>query len=106
MFWQTGHCHNIAGVGYHKACSCGKSHVTHGDLKALGLAQLSGIVRQRILCLCHANGNIAKAQLGYLLDSLFSLRGVHNAVCSVYLLSKYTQLFLYRQLFVVQRLIV
>ena len=62
MQGETGHGHHLARQHHHKACACGNAHFTDGEAVAGGCAQLFGIVGERILCFCHADGEIAVAQ--------------------------------------------
>lgn len=59
---QTRHGHDVAGENNHKASAVGQCHVTDRDGEVFRLAQLRSIIRQGVLCLCHAYRQIAAAQ--------------------------------------------
>ena len=64
---EAGHGHDGSGDGYDKACAGVYIDVAHVDVKAGGTAELGLVIRQRILCLCDADRQIAKAEVCQLL---------------------------------------
>ena len=68
---QTGHGHDVPSEGHQEAGAGGHLYIPDCDSKTVRGAQKALVIREGILRLGHADGQIAAAQLGELLDLLF-----------------------------------
>ena len=91
--WQARHGEDAARESHDEAGPGGDTQFTHSDGKALGTAQLHGVIGKRILGLGHADRHLVKAQGLDFLQLLPSRGSKDDLVCPVNLLSNGGELF-------------
>ena len=80
---QARHGHDGSGEGYDKACAGVDEDIADADVEALRAAQFGLVVREGVLGFCHADRQIAEAQVGELIKHLLGSRVEVDSVGAV-----------------------
>src|SRR6478672_5539221 len=70
---QAGHGHHLTAEWIKEASTHGSTDVAHGQGEAGWCAFLVGVVREREMCLGHADGQLIEAKLSVEFDFLFGV---------------------------------